>query len=246
MKNKNLLYDYLDSFLDLLYPEKNYCIVCNNFDQSIEEEYICESCRRKLHYLADPICKTCGKDMLFESSSGICDQCAKHNYSFIKNKSVFRYDGLIKEIIHDYKYLDKSYYHRFLAMTLYHYMIDNSYINFDLITCVPIHKQKLKQRGYNQTELLAKFISHKLDIPYKALLVRKSNTIKQSNLSKNEREKNLLNAFAICSKIDYNIVRDKSILIIDDIYTTGSTMEACANVLKNKGAKAIYGLTVAR
>jgi len=246
MKIRNFYNDYLDSFLELIYPEKNHCVICNIHDESIGEEYICESCRRKLNYINDPICTKCGKDMLFESENEICNQCCKHNYSFIKNKSVFKYDGIIKKIIHDYKYLDKSYYYKFLSTTLYHYMIDNYYLNFDIITCVPIHKHKLKERGYNQTELLAKFISHKLDIPYSLLLVRKADTIKQSNLSKKQREKNLLNAFAICEKIDYNIVRDKSILIIDDIYTTGSTMEACAKVLIENGAAAVYGLTVAR
>lgn len=237
---------YIESLLEIIYPEKNICQVCGKYDKRIGENYICYDCFKKLKKISPPHCIKCGIGIDLNSKYNLCNDCIRISRYFEQIKSPFYYDGLIKELIHDYKYCNKPFYYKLFAKLLTDYMMQNGYINFDYIISVPLHKIKQRKRGFNQTELIAISISKNLSIPYLKALKRAKNTVKQSNLSAIQRKDNLKNVFDIYNKNINNIINNKRILIIDDIFTTGATFNECSKVLLRSGAAAIYGLTIAR
>jgi len=125
-------------------------------------------------------------------------------------------------------------------------MKENRYINFDYITAVPLHKIKQRNRGFNQSGLLAKQIGKYFNIPYIDTLKRNNNTEKQSNLSKYARQKNLQNVFDIANNKIPNLLDNADILTIDDIFTTGTTVDECSKILKQHGANRVFILTLVR
>ncbi len=237
---------YINSFLELIYPEKNICQVCDTYDEGINDKYICEACLSKLIKIEEPVCRICNKSLSNNPNVTICNECALSSRSFDKSRSLFAYKGTIKKLIHDYKYCNKTYYYKLFSYLLIKYMKENRYINFDYITAVPLHKIKLRRRGFNQSKILAKQIGKFFNIPYIEILKRNNNTEKQSNLSKYARQKNLQNAFAIANNKIPSLIKDSDILIIDDIFTTGATVEECSKVLKQNGANRVFVLTIAR
>jgi len=161
------------------------------------------------------------------------------------SKSPFSYTGEIKKAIYDFKYHNKPYYYKMFGSLLTDFMIKNNYTNFDYITSVPIHRSKEVSRGYNQAKLLSLYISDKLNIKYVDFLKRTVKTKKQSDLSKNERQKNIRGAFELKAGRDI-LKENSSILLVDDILTTGTTMDECCKVLLQAGASEVYGITIAR
>ena len=242
----NLIGTFVDSFLELLYPEKNICQICGTYDTSIGDCYICNNCLSKLEKINEPFCKICNKSLAHNPNLEICEECIKSPRSFEISKSPYRYKGSVKKLIHDYKYCNKPFYYKLFGNLLVQYMKENSYIYFDYIISVPLHKIKLRKRGFNQSKLIAKYIQKNLSIPYIDALKRVNNTEKQSNLSKYNRQNNLKNAFIIKNKKVASFIKDKNILIIDDIFTTGATINECSKVLKSSGANKIYALTISR
>ncbi len=235
---------YADSFLELIYTEKNTCFLCEEYDESINNNYICTHCEQLLKILQPPLCSKCSKPINYNSSTELCQECNSEERYFVMSKSPYSYEGLIKKAIYSYKYYNKPYFYKLLGRLLVNFMINDNYINFDYITAVPLHSSKMRIRGYNQSELLARYISKSLCIPYIDALKRKKKTSKQSEQSKLERRKNLKNAFII-RKSAAKII-NRTVLLVDDIYTTGSTVDECSKVLMNKGAKSVYVITIAR
>ncbi len=237
---------YIKSFLELIYPEKNICQICDTYDENINNKYICNTCLSKLERIEEPVCRICNKSLRHNPDLTICNECAKDSRSFEKSKSLFSYKGTVKRIIHDYKYCNKTYYYKLFSYLLIEYMKENRYINFDYITAVPLHKIKQRNRGFNQSGLLAKQIGKYFNIPYIDTLKRNNNTEKQSNLSKYARQKNLQNVFDIANNKIPNLVNNADILMIDDIFTTGTTVDECSKILKLHGANRVFVLTLAR
>lgn len=237
---------FIESFLELLYPEKNICQICNVFDNSINDTYICDSCYKMLEKIQGNTCKICNKSLSHIPDLIICEECLREVKNFEMSKSPFHYKGTVKKLIHDYKYCNKTYYYKLFGYLLVQYMKENDYTNFDYIMSVPLHKIKLRKRGYNQSKLLAKYIEKYFNISYIDVLKRVNNTEKQSNLSKYARQKNLQNAFTIKNNKVIKLIEGKSILIIDDIFTTGTTVNECSKILKLHGADKVYALTLAR
>lgn len=235
---------YVDSFLELIYPEKNICFICETYDESIGSSYICPSCWKKAKKLLPPLCSKCSKPIDYVSSINLCPECNTHKRYFELSKSPFLYEGEIKKAIYKYKYYNKHYYYKFFGNILINFMKENNYLNFDYIVSVPLHSSKMRIRGYNQSELIAKYLSKELNIPYFDALKRTRKTIKQSTQSKEERRKNLENAFSIKNS-PIELIH-KTVLLVDDIYTTGSTVNECSKVLINYGIKKVYVITIAR
>ncbi len=237
---------YIKSFLELLYPEKNICQICNSYEESINDTYICKSCLSKLEKIEMPVCKICNKSLSHNPDLIICDECVREPRSFEMSKSLFYYKRIAKKLIHDYKYCGKTYYYKLFAYLLVQYMKEINYKDFDYIISVPLHKIKLRKRGYNQSKLLAGKIGKYFNIPYIDALKRINNTKKQSNLSRYSRQKNLQNAFALTSNKMSELIAGADILIIDDIFTTGATVNECSKILKLHGANKVFVLTLAR
>lgn len=235
---------YVDSFLELIYTEKNTCFICESYDESIGDKYICRHCEKLLKKLDAPLCSKCSKPINYGSSASLCPECSGEERYFEMSKSLYSYEGLIKNAIYSYKYYNHPYFYKMFGNMLLTYMLAENYTNFDCIVPVPLHSSKMRTRGYNQSELLARHLSKKLSIPYVDALKRIKKTAKQSEQSKLERAKNLKDAFVI--KNDAEIVVNSSVLLVDDIYTTGATVDECSKALKNRGAANVFVITIAR
>ena len=147
------------------------------------------------------------------------------------------------DCIYDFKYYNKPYFYRFFGNSLVAYMDDIDYKGFDFILSVPLHRSKMIKRGFNQSELLAKYVAGKLNIPYVNALKRIKKTTKQSSQSKLDRQKNLLNAFRVKNGAN---IKNSSVLLVDDVYTTGSTADECSKALLYFGVKKVFVITIAR
>ncbi len=236
------LRSYFESFLEILYPEKNTCFICDKYDKEIKDKYICCNCNKKLERLTGNLCKKCSKP-INNDTTHLCNECKKDTKFFETVKSPLKYTGLVKKSIYDFKYYDKTYYYKLFGSILLDYMVNNNYMDFDLIIPIPLHKSKLRSRGYNQSELIAKFLSVKTNIKYSNCVKRIKKTNVQNQLSKIKRRQNIKNAFLLTN---LHIINNKRILLIDDIYTTGSTINECSKLLIENGAHSVYGLTIAR
>ncbi|MDW5299479.1 MAG: ComF family protein [Sedimentibacter sp.] len=237
---------YIESFLELLYPEKNTCFFCDAYDESIGEKYICSECETLIKKIIPPVCSKCSKPIDYNSSTNLCPDCSSYENHFEVSKSPFAYEGLIKKGIYNFKYHNKPYFSKFFGNCLVDYMEKTNYVSFDYIVSVPLHITKMRSRGYNQSELLAKHISNKLSIPYVDALKRTKLTPKQSSQSKEARRKNLNNAFSVKENSSVNLIKNSSVLLVDDVYTTGSTADECSKALLDFGVDKVYVITIAR
>lgn len=224
--------------LDLVFPEKNTCLICGYWDESIGEDYICKECLYNLKIIKGHNCKICSKPLI--TSGEICIECIETPKFFRKVYSPYKYEGLIRDIIKDYKYNNKPYYYKMLGELLYKHIKEID-IDFDIISYVPLHKNKRRKRGYNQSELMAKYLEKKLNISCERLIERLLDTKAQNQLKREDRVKNLKNTFLAEKNLG-----NKNILIVDDVYTTGTTLNECSKSLLKVGVKNIYGLTLAR
>lgn len=225
--------------LDLIYPRR--CPVCNAV-QPYQKGSICPECLGKLKKVEQPQCFKCGK-MITDVEEEYCQDCVTVPKSFQRGYPVFEYTEGIKHAIHDFKYKNQQSYAEFFADCIYQYYGRQlEKLQVDGLVPVPVHARKRKSRGYNQAELLAKTLGVKLRIPvYPQYLVRCINTNPQKELDDISRMKNLKNAF----KIGKNAIELKKVLLVDDIYTSGATIEACTRVLLSAGAEKVYYTSVA-
>ena len=168
----------------------------------------------------------------------MCKHFENHYY-------IFKYDNLIRKLIIDYKFNEKPYLYRSFLEFLNNYQ--KEYIQFkiyDIIIPVPISKKRKRERGYNQSLLIAREISSKEKIKLGDNVMSKvKNNNTQSKLNKEERAQNVKNVYKITNNKE---IIDKNILLIDDIYTTGATLNECSKMLKQAGAKMIDVLTIAK
>lgn len=222
----------------MIFPPK--CICCRELLER-QERYVCRACFAELPYLREPVCLKCGKEIEDEEKE-YCYDCENRPRSYIKGFPLFRYRGGIKESLYRFKYEGKKSYGKYYATEIvkkYGRIFNDLGIN--ILVPVPVHKSRLKKRGYNQAGVLCEEIGKILDIPMNNhILIRQHNTAPQKKLDNVEREKNLFNAFIPESKI----VQYKSALIVDDIYTTGATVEACTRALHETGIEDVYYTSV--
>ena len=222
--------------IDLIYPRR--CPVCDEPAPAGEE--ICLSCMKSLKALKYPWCDKCGKKL--NSGTGICSDCERKTHSFARCRSVFEYP-CISSAIYRFKYLGRREYASCFARCSVKILGDYiSVVNPDMIACVPLSKGKMLKRGYNQAQDLAEELSKVINVPFCPAAVRRiRNTAPMKLLSPAQRQKNLKNAF----KSGQNVVKSKRILLVDDIYTTGATMDAVSSALLEAGAESVYCMTLA-
>lgn len=228
------LTDYILSFI---YPPR--CVICDDVMEN--DRLICTKCREKVHPLTDGICLGCGRK-IYDKRKEYCRSCEGKKRYFASGKICFEYEGDIKESIHRFKYVNRREYARYYAKAaakLYGEWIKR--MGIDLITFVPMHERKKLYRGYNQAEVFARYLGKECGINVKKTVERVKNTSAQARLDYKKRKNNLLNAF----KIKSDIVQYNYILVVDDIYTTGSTMNEVSRILKKSGAKEVYSLCIA-
>lgn len=227
--------------LDLIYPRR--CAVCDEIvDQTGKS--LCRKCCEKIIYIKEPYCMKCGKQLNKEEQE-YCSDCRKKKHDFIQGTALYDY-GSMADSVFRFKYAGRMEYAGFYGRELYkekaHWL---SMIRPDALVPVPAHPARKRQRGYNQAELIARELSRCSGIPLNTQLIRRTKRTRPlKNLSYLERQNNLKKAF----KMWKNDVKLSTIVIIDDIYTTGSTIDAMAQVLQEAGITRVYfmALTIGR
>lgn len=233
-----------DFLLELFFP--SFCFGCNK-----EGTYLCDDCRATLEISEYNYC-LCNNPLRLPSTTktGKCNRCSSKKLSGLYSALPYKEKFLTRQLIHHFKY--KPYIKdlsRVLAgILIEHFVITYNNINEiwdnSVLIPVPLDKKGLKSRGYNQSEELAKELSTVLEIPLITdVLIKIKSTESQMKLSKEEREENIKDAFGT---VNSERIKDKKIFLVDDVYTTGSTMEECARILKKAGTKQVWGIVIAR
>lgn len=239
-KKKNIFVRIYDWICNLFFVPKIKCLGCGKDLKQKQDIEICDECFSKVEYVNDEkSCQKCGGVVLGEAK--YCLQCKDNKRNFTKGYGVFVYDGIIRKLIIDLKFYSKPYIKNTLAHCLYQ-KFKKLNLNVDVVTFVPATKAKMKKRGYNQAELLCKSFCELAGLPCVTALNKIKETKSQVELTFKQRQENLVSSFAVNDK---NLVKGKNILLIDDIYTTGATADACSVALKKAKCNDIYVLTVA-
>lgn len=220
--------------MELLYPPR--CPFCNEVQERGGNK-ICKTCLSELPRRRPPFCMKCGKPIEKEEYE-FCTNCRNKMPEYDKAYPMLLYRKRVPEALARFKYKNDRQVGRILIRELgKETLTELKRLQVDGIVPVPMHWKKEKVRGYNQAYLLAKEIGKMLERPvYKNYLIRTVSTVAQKELTAGERKKNIKKAF----KIGKNVVKLNHILLVDDIYTTGATVSACAGVLKDAGVKKVY------
>lgn len=236
----NFLTRKISSLIPFFLPEE--CPLCSGIPGDSFSNMFCGQCLKKLHFVRLPACPGCGGEL-----SGILELC--QNCLHIPGKrpwekafSIFVMEGAVKEIVYLYKYRNTPSLARPLGMLCAQKLLDSG-IKVDIMTYTPLHWTRCLLRGYNQAELLVKEMAKHTPFPEARLLKRKRFTRQQARLGRKERLVNMRNAF---QAVNNEKIRGKTILLVDDVLTTGATLTSCTNELLAAGAEKVYILVLAR
>ena len=234
--NKRTVWSYL---LQCIYPRR--CPVCDGVIYLSDKEWIHPECRKKLSFVEQPFCFGCGK-RLSDPAVEYCADCRRRRRSFVRNVAALEYNDAARESVVRFKYHGRQQYAISYAEELWRLRKDEI-LSFraDALVPVPIHRDRLRKRGYNQAELLAFELSKLSGIPLRRdILFRLKKTAAQKALGPEARVRNLSHAFAVKGSVKGL----KTVILVDDIFTTGSTIEACTRVLLAAGIRTVYGVTL--
>jgi ComF family protein len=238
-KNDIFLYGrkMLFQMLEILYPRR--CAVCDEIE--VTGKGICPLCKDKVHVAGEPACKKCGKPLVDERKE-FCTDCGKKHHVYTQGKAVFVYEGGIRNSMYRFKYGNKREYAEFYAdAAIEKYGTWLKRTEAEVLIPVPMFPRKKRLRGYNQAEVFAQALGRKTGIPVERHLIKRvRNTTPQKELNDLQRRSNLKNAFQLTS----DIVKYKKVVLVDDIYTTGSTMDEISKTLKESGVKKIYYICI--
>ncbi len=219
--------------LDLFFPQ--WCLGCRK-----EGALICPSCRSLLPRVMPPLCPRCGRP---QSSGILCPGCVSWQAEIDGIRSPFRFDGVMRQAIYQLKYRNLRALVTPLVQLLADYLAANP-VPAEVLVPVPLHRKRLRERGYNQSGLLARELGKLAGLPVVGdCLIRWQHTFPQARTSSvEERQSNVANAFT-CRD---DRLRGRQVALIDDVATSGATLDACAGVLKAAGASSVWGLVLAR
>ena len=233
-------------FLNVIYPPR--CCICGRFLED-EEDCIpdfCLRCTSEFPAIKPPLCTLCGVPFAsFTEESHLCERCLRKKPYFDALGAPFLYEGGIMEAVHQLKYRSKTHLSRSLGKLLSFFALGwlGSAKEY-LMMPVPLHRKKLRERGFNQSLLLSKTIRHCLNMELDFLSLRRRRyTPPQTSLSREERRKNVRKAFEVSGS---KRLEGRTIILVDDVATTGSTLNECARVLKNAGCDKVLCLVLSR
>lgn len=241
----NRLYSYCDRVLSVLlefmFPRR--CALCDcalpfkNVNK--RETHFCDNCLAKIKYIKEPVCFKCGRPVTGHTS--FCKSCSNRTVFYDGGKSAVSYEQFA-DSLYKFKYYGRSEYSMGYSELMEQAAGDwLSSLRADALIPVPLHKKRMNKRGYNQAEELAKELSKKFCIPLRTdVITRQKNTIPQKKLDRKERELNMKKAFIV----NQNDVKLKTVVLIDDIFTTGSTINSMAEELKKHGVTKVFFFTV--
>ncbi len=219
--------------LDLLFPR--WCVGCGR-----EGDFICSACLKSLPRITPPLCPRCGRPQL---NAVTCPVCVGWQASIDGIRAPFRFDGAVRRAVHELKYNNLRAIAALLGRWLGDYLAANP-LPTEVLVPVPLHHKRLRERGYNQSRLLALELAKLTGLPLvDDCLVRECHTPPQARTPNvDERRSNVADAFA-CRDCR---LEDRAVLLIDDVATSGATLDACARVLKEAGASSVWGLVIAK
>ncbi len=229
---------FFEKILNYLLPP--HCPICEK--QILDSGAVCGECFGKLDFIPNSVCQFCGKPLPYKEAK-VCASCLKKPPLYTCARSVLKYNEISKAIILPFKHADAVE----LAPLLSQWMnsrYSDLIITSDCLIPVPLHTKRLFKRKYNQSALLAKNLAkihHKSYLP--RVLRRTKNTQSQGHMNANKRQENIKNAFQVSNSQQ---IKNKNVLIIDDVLTTGATVNECTKVLLKAGAKQVNVLTLAR
>lgn len=241
-----MLGSLLNSLADIISPKT--CITCKDKlkGKTAVDEVICLPCWDKIKVNKPPFCRACGRHLGKNNFlKHFCPECLKRKLEFDRAFSPCVYEGAVKNLIHEFKYNNKDHLAATLAKPMIsfikEYQLPMDYL--DLIVPIPLHKTKLREREFNQAELLSNIIAKEFNkkiLPQ--ALERNRITKTQTELAVNERISNVKGAFSLAKEAN---LKNKNILLVDDVLTTGATCSEAASVLKDNGANIVFVLTLA-
>lgn len=230
----NIWKDSAEILLDLFYPPR--CPICDSILEK-EENYCCRTCFQNLPWVGREYCMKCGKPVAGDTQE-FCPDCLKYKHYYDQGTAPFVYTGQLRHSIYRMKHENRRDYLDFYAWAMA--AACRRFLRIwmpDLIVSVPMYKKRKRKRGYNQSDLLGKKISQILGIPYNAeCLVCTRKNSEQKMLNRQERMQNLKGSFSIKQKV----TGVENVLVVDDVYTTGSTIDEISRILKAAGIKRVF------
>ena len=229
---------------DLVYPPDIYCICCGREIQPGRLYSMCDDCLMKISWANGKLCAACGKPLEDWYPDMYCSECVNKERSFDSGITCFQYKEAERMMIREFKYHGKSYMARKFSEILFDKIVAVG-AGCDILVPVPMFKKKKKKRGYDQAALLAEFTAKRLGLPCcSEAIERTRNTAPMNKLDARERRRNLENAFRVTEE-GREAVKDRRVMLVDDIYTTGTTTEHCSEILKDAGAVKVTILSLA-
>ncbi|MFA6350329.1 MAG: ComF family protein [Candidatus Omnitrophota bacterium] len=241
-----MLNGYFAGLVDLVYPR--VCEVCKQSLRGIAsiDKLVCARCWSKIRRNVPPFCSSCGRHLDRKNiAKNICPSCARTELHFDRAFSPCIYEGPIRDLIHNFKYKGKEHLggalSRLLTEFIKEYRIPMEYI--DTIIPIPLHAAKMREREFNQAQVLGSFIAKEFNIPLSTgVLHRHRNTRAQAEVDPRHRPDNVKKCFSADKQIS---IKNKNILLIDDVFTTGATSSEAARSLKESGANVVFVLALA-
>ena len=222
---------YVSALADLFFPQR--CVGC----EKRASDLLCRDCFEALPRIGRPFCARCGMPTAFETV--VCDECKGVDFGFESARAPLRYEGVGKEIVHSLKYRGYTTVVEKLAVPLMIGALEGG-SRYGAVVPVPLHRSRLRRRGFNQAELLARGVAREINAPVSDTLQVVRRTRDQVELSPAERKANVEGAYSARGRVRGRI------LLIDDVFTTGATMSACAGTLLRAGAEEVHALSLCR
>lgn len=239
-----MIIEVLNDVSDIIFPPR--CLGCADILHPHRGQLFCPACKEKVKFITGSLCPVCGTTFSDSpAASHLCGNCMENKTYFSCARAVVSYETIILDAIHQFKYGNNISVGARLASFMANFSFpDVDFTGYSLIIPVPLHIKRLRQRGFNQSLILARAIAKKWQIPVNfSLLKRHKFTETQTGLHKAERNKNIKGAFEVGDK---KIIAGKNVILVDDVYTTGATINECARILTKAGAKKVAVLTLAR
>lgn len=221
--------------MDLLFPRR--CPLCRKISDGI-----CADCRKRLPYVRQPVCFCCGRPLQNEEQE-YCASCMERKSACTQGRALYLYAGPVREALHAVKYQNKREYLEYFARDMADHMAaDIRRWRPQVIVPVPMHPSARRRRGYNQAEILASRLAGELGIPMRGVLRKTRKTANQKELDYRDRRRNLKDAFAVDGRCltEQGRLPWKRALLVDDVYTTGSTVQEAAKTLIRAGVENVY------
>lgn len=225
---------------DFLFPR--VCLVC---EKDIEGEVLCRECFDSVYKIERNFCQLCGRPLERFRKKAVCSECIRHPLSLARIRAWARFTHPLDKVVYAFKYQRRAglanYFSRHLAMVI---ASDPFLKSADALVPVPLFALKSWWRGYNQSELLVRSLAKRTGIAAWNALARRRSTRAQTHLSSSQRRANVKDAFTLMDRFDPSLLKDKKLILLDDVITSGSTLDEAAEVLLEAGAAEIYGLTI--